>query len=332
MATDRRSFLRFAGLVGFSAATGAPASVGRLLSRASDERFFDWTEVARGVHVATGQGGNALAARGLLVDCKNAPFGEVLGREARALAGVIDRVVNTHHHADHTGGNHAFIKDVGVWSHENAHPRVVLQTDRYLSQIKQAVIDLERVDERKKALIVEDWKRLHDRMSDLRAADFTPAGKVIDGEEWDLRGTRVTFHHLGPGHTDNAIVVRMGSVDVVHTGDLVFAGRHPFIDTQGGGSVRGWEASLRLLRELCGPKTVVVPGHGDVGDAGLVARQSAYFESLRRIVSRARDHDGMSRAEVVKLQTGAFEGLAGGEQALARNLGAMFDELADEAR
>lgn len=331
MGASRREFLgRLGGLV--AGAAGVPAIAGHGARRVRAAAFFEWKALRAGVHVAVGQGGNSLAVQGLLVDCKNAPFGDVLRREAVERAGPIDLVVNTHHHADHTGGNHAFIKDVPTASHEGAQPRVVLQTDRYISQIKQAVIEMDGQPAEKKALVADDWRRLHDRMADLRAGDFTPTRRLVDGEEVDLRGTRAVFRHFGPGHTDNDVAVVLPGADAIHTGDLVFAGRHPFIDAGGGGNTRGWQDSLRALRGLCSGETIVIPGHGEVGDAGLIDRQVEYFDTLRRIVAYARDNDGMARAEVVKLKTGAFEGLAGGETALARNLGAMFDELEAEAR
>src|SRR6185295_2924664 len=104
MALSRREFLAV------SAAAGAACCVPTCRSRGAvraDEKFFDWKDVAKDALAAFGFGGNSLAVLGtkgvLVVDCKNAPFGPQLRREAEAL-GKLAMVVNTHHHADHTGG------------------------------------------------------------------------------------------------------------------------------------------------------------------------------------------------------------------------------------
>ena len=53
----------------------------------------------------------------------------------------------------------------------------------------------------------------------------------------DLGGSWVQVRHFGrPSHTDNDLVVHLVDHNVVHTGDVVFSGLHPFFDANGGAS------------------------------------------------------------------------------------------------
>src|SRR5437899_5222114 len=108
----------------------------------SEDMFFEWKPVCEGARAAFGNGGNALVVTGkqgaLLVDCKNSPFGQELRREADTPT-KLTHVVNTHHHGDHTGGNHAFTPDLPVIAQTNATPRILGQLNRYVSQIKEGL-------------------------------------------------------------------------------------------------------------------------------------------------------------------------------------------------
>ena len=71
--------------------------------------------------------------------------------------------------------------------------------------------------------------------------------------------------YLGRGHTDNDIVVTIPDADVLCAGDLLENGAPPWF---GDGYPMDWPATAEALLEL-GERTVVVPGHGDAGDAGV---------------------------------------------------------------
>src|SRR5262245_44141946 len=86
MSMSRREFVAAAA----SAAAGL-ALTGHARGHArADDRYFEWKPVGEGVVAAFGAGGNAMVLLGtdasLLVDCKNAPFGPALRREAEAIA------------------------------------------------------------------------------------------------------------------------------------------------------------------------------------------------------------------------------------------------------
>ena len=84
--------------------------------------FLVWKAAGKGAMVGIGSGGNSTLLLGTevgaLIDCKNAPYGECLRREATRRCKEIKLVINTHHHGDHTGGNQVF-SDVVIVGHEN---------------------------------------------------------------------------------------------------------------------------------------------------------------------------------------------------------------------
>ncbi len=112
---------------------------------------------------------------------------------------TIDRVFNTHHHADHTGGNSVF---------RAAAAKIVAQ---------QHVPALQRT--------------AYATTSDPQVyADST------FGDTWSERlgHERVTATFNGPGHTGGDAIVHFEHADIVHLGDLLWIDVHPFVDRPGG--------------------------------------------------------------------------------------------------
>jgi cyclase len=322
-----------------SAAIAAPfflAARPALARRAASppDRFLKWTPIGETAWVGQGHGGNSLLVRtpegAILIDCKNSPFGEVLRREAISLAGPIALVINTHHHADHTGGNHAFTDDVEVWAHDNCTPRVIGQMNRYIAQIKEAVGQIPDDGRDVSRAVADDAKRLYATASRLKAEQFVPKVTFARERTHTLGGVELSLFHTGPGHTDNDIIVHFPSLNIVHTGDLLFHGMHPFVDTSAGASSRGWQAALDRILPICNNSTTVVPGHGELTDRESLRDQHRYFNTARDAVRAARA-EGRTRREVAELDPAGLPRLDRPElRRLA--LSALFDELAGDTR
>ncbi|MEV8440395.1 MBL fold metallo-hydrolase [Actinosynnema sp. NPDC051121] len=107
----------------------------------------------------------------------------------------------------------------------------------------------------------------------------------------DLGGRVVQLHATGRGHSRGDQVVRVPDAGVLFTGDLVEAGGFaifpwfPPHDTDVSGT--GWLAVLERLAAT-GARTVV-PGHGEVGDARLLAEVRDYLRLLRDETWARRD-------------------------------------------
>ena len=107
----------------------------------------------------------------------------------------------------------------------------------------------------------------------------------------DLGGRRVQLRATGRAHSRGDQVVKVPDADVLFTGDLVEAGQFAIfpwfpphdVDVSG---IRWLAVMQRLSAE---PPRVVVPGHGAIGDAGLLADVRDYLTLLRDETWTRRD-------------------------------------------
>lgn len=295
-----------------------------------DKPFFDWKPVGDRVRVGFGQGGNCLllaaGSEAMIVDCKNAGLGATLRREAEAFGTPLKLAVNTHHHRDHVGGNPAFTRDLPLFAHKNAVPRIAAQHSTMLDSLGPMVTVLQTAKPPTPRRVIEEAKSLADRAAQITREEFAPTQIVDDQKSISVGGVEVRLRHLGPGHTDNDLFVFIPELNLLQTGDLLFHKLHPFIDLAAGASTIGWQQNVRFMIEMCDEKTVVVPGHGEITDRSGLQKQVEYFDKLREVVRHAKDVEGMKREEVLKLKPGAFEDY-GLVQLLGPALGAVFDEL-----
>ncbi len=319
----RRDFLAAS-----AAAGSALALSGHAHAAAPNDKFFDWKPVCDGAQAAFGNGGNSLVIVGksgaVLVDCKNSPFGQELRRESESIA-KLTHVINTHHHADHTGGNHAFTKDIEVIAQTAATPRILGQLNRYVSQIKEGVGAAAGKTGPAAAAVLADHKALYARVTQLKAIEFAPKLTFEKDYQLDLGGTKLALHHFGPGHTDNDLVVHAPALNILHTGDLVFNKKHPYVDTDGGANTTAWIASLNKAIALCDPKTKVIPGHGDLSTVECLKTQVEYFEKMRDLVAK-QIKAGKSRKEVAEMKPSLFENYEN-KDIVGMVLGAIYTEL-----
>jgi len=109
----------------------------------------------------------------------------------------------------------------------------------------------------------------------LKGAVLRPADIVFDGSvEVDLGGVTARLLTLGPAHTkgDNFIWVKEDRV--LFGGDVITNRFFPIINSSGA----NWLSILDKLAAL--EPRIVVPGHGETGDAGLLAQESAFFKEM----------------------------------------------------
>ena len=326
--TTRREFVGAAFL-----AMAAGALPRRALARARvEETFFDWTKVGEGVHATRDQtsGGNVMVVVGqgsaLLVDAKFGPMSPVLRREAESFGQPVRHLVNTHHHADHTSGNIGFFADAQIWANEKARPRILEQVDGYMQQLGAGAGMLARGEREPAEWMLEAAQKMADRRTTFEADDWAPT-RTLSGPENTIEfGKRsIVVRHVGPGHTDNDVFIKVVDANVVHAGDLLFNGLHPYFDPNGGGSSRGWIESLEGVIAICDAETVVVPGHGPIGDVESLKKAKAYHERLREAVAKAID-EGKSKDEAMAMSWDFMEGL-GRDQLRPRAISFVYEEI-----
>jgi glyoxylase-like metal-dependent hydrolase (beta-lactamase superfamily II) len=119
---------------------------------------------------------------------------------------------------------------------------------------------------------------------ELEGVQVPAPDQVYDGShELDLGGRVVRLRPTGQGHTKGDQVVEVSDAGVLFTGDLAETGQFaifpwfPPYDTDVSG-IRWISVMEKLAAEA--PR-VVVPGHGEIGDAQLLADVRDYLRELR---------------------------------------------------
>ena len=242
----------------------------------------DFRPIRRGVGAFTGQGGTIgyLESPGALV-AVDAQFPESARTFLDGLDGAargLDLLVNTHHHGDHTAGNAVLAP---VAAQHLAH---------------EAVLGLQRAAASRSGTL-DAQRYASDTFQRTWSADL--------GDEV------VSLRYFGPAHTCGDAVVHFEAADVVHTGDLVFNRRQPFIDRGAGASVAGWVEVLEAVHGRHSDEAVFVFGHA--GEGYDVVGTRADLLVMRDFLTAAREaivplaEAGQTVAEIEGLVIPGFE-------------------------
>lgn len=198
------------------------------------------TSVGGGVHMLTGAGGNLGLCVGedgaFLIDDQYAPLTErILAAIATVTDKPVDFVFNTHYHGDHTGGN------------------------EHLGQLGSHLVSHTNVRRR---LAASQYSELLQRATEAAAPGALPTITFTDSLTFHFNGQEIIAFHVPHAHTDGDGVVHFPAANVVHSGDVVFYGLYPYIDTSAGGSIDGMIAGVERILTLCDDETRIIPGHG----------------------------------------------------------------------
>jgi glyoxylase-like metal-dependent hydrolase (beta-lactamase superfamily II) len=301
---SRRQFAALSFFAAAGAAVGFTPSpaLARTLHQSEPVSPFNWKALpGDGAKVASEQGGNALVivstGQAMLVDCKNAPFGFALRRDASSQGGTLTTVVNTHHHGDHTGGNGAFTNNLTLIAQKNADARIRSQVIRYGEILASVPRDNELHD---------DARRLLGLLERDGANAWAPTRTIDRIETAQIGAERVIIEYIGPAHTDNDLAVFIPGKNILHTGDVVFHRLFPFVDPNGGSDIDGWIAACDRLMKIGNKDTVVVPGHGEITDRDGIAEQQKFLVDLREFVLK-QIKAGKTVEEVTEMTPPGYE-------------------------
>ena len=234
------------------------------------------TKLRGNVSVLEGSGGNIAVLTGrdgkVLIDAGIPASRPQLTEALKSLGDdPIKHLINTHWHFDHTDGNE-WLHSIGaeITAHEN--------TRKHLSVTTR----------------VEDW-------------NFTfppaPAGalptKLFDSEQTlHLNGATLALEYYPSAHTDSDISVHFTDADIIHVADTLWNGHFPFIDYSTGGSIDGMIRAAEANVARVTDKTIVIPGHGPIGNQSQLVGFRNMLVSVRDKVS-ALKKEGKSLEEVV---------------------------------
>jgi cyclase len=206
-----------------------------------------------------------------------------------ATRAVPRRLVNTHHHVDHTLGN-AMFPEATIIAQASARDHVVANgypRERLLGIAPYFEPDLP---------------------PDL---EVRPPNLVFESSLTLFAGARrVELRHAGHAHTVGDVLVHLPEERVLFAGDICFFYVTPLAFE---GNIGNWIRVLAAIEQMGNVETIV-PGHGPLGTADHVREVRAYFEA---ITAAARKHfeagDGEDAAANA-IALGAFAGWAEAER------------------
>jgi len=154
----------------------------------------------------------------------------------------------------------------------------------------------------------------------LAGATYRAADIVFEREHrLDLGGVHVRLIAVGPTHTRGDTVIFVEEDRVLFSGDVAMPALPALISPSS--SVRTWLEALAALSELGASR--VVPSHGDMGDAQLMADYRRFLETVQRRAQELKAQ-GVSAVEAEKLITTelqpAYEGRQPGRIAAAARI------------
>lgn len=216
------------------------------------------TRLADDLFTLEGHGGTITILTGadgvFMVDSQFAPLTDKIVAAIRQITDQpIRYLVNTHVHADHTGGNENIAK-LGALLFSRDQLRCRLEhpspgpDGRAPSPAPAAALPVVTYD--------------------------GPVTLHLDGEDVQLIPIRAA-------HTDGDTLIRFVKHDALAVGDYYRSVQYPFVDIFNGGSLAGLLAALGETIGMSGPGTKIIPGHGPIVDRNAVIAQRDLVLALR---------------------------------------------------
>ncbi|MBE7519191.1 MAG: MBL fold metallo-hydrolase [Thermoflexaceae bacterium] len=223
---------------------------------------FAYTQ-ATGAFCIANAGFVAGDGEGVAIDALFAPrmteaFQKAIGRVSRVK---VRRLINTHHHVDHTLGNFLFPKAT-IIAQEQAR-EVIIRTGFPKETL----------------LAMAPWfkKDLKGKIK-VRPPDVTFKDKLT----LYTGGRRLDLTHVGPAHTVGDTLVHLAADRVLFAGDVCFFYVTPLAFE---GNIAGWIRALQAIEDMDNVETIV-PGHGPLGTKEQVREVRTYFEIITREAHR----------------------------------------------
>jgi glyoxylase-like metal-dependent hydrolase (beta-lactamase superfamily II) len=237
------------------------------------------------VSMLDGSGGNITVLAGpsgfFLADTGIAVSKPMIVNALRSIApGRIRTAVDTHWHWDHADGNE-WVRASGA----------------------NIIADRNAVKRLGQTIRVVEWE--HTFTPKPRRA--LPNVVITSDKVMKANGETIRIRHYKPGHTDGDMSVYFENADVLAVGDTFWNGQYPFIDYVGGGSINGAIAAANANLAMSTAHTIIVPGHGPVGDR---ASQKAFRDMLVAIRDRVAElkRQGKTLAQIQAARpTAAFD-------------------------
>jgi cyclase len=254
-------------MTGAASRVAAQVGAGETVIQKATEQFVSsplkTIPLGKGLFLFSGDGGNVTAVvdRGsaLLIDSGiDSRAVELNDAVFKATMRPVTRLVNTHWHFDHTGGN-VFYGAMGV---------TIIAQEKVKQQLSSAQ-DVPFVG-------LRDGRYPEQA---LPTVTYSSTMALHQGSH------RLTLANYGSAHTDGDTIIYIAPVNVVVVGDIFSNAFYPIIDLASGGSIDGLILSVDRILAQTDEQTKIVPGHGPVATR---ADLQAYRDMLAQVRQRIK--------------------------------------------
>ena len=238
-----------------------------------------------GMVMLEGSGGNMIALSGpegiFMVDDGIAVSQDKIGAELRRIGpGPLRYVVNTHWHWDHADGN--------VWTHQAG--AILIGSANTAKHLGETI------------RVVEWGHTFTPKPADGRIA------MIVDGDRTIAFGDeQILLRRYIASHTDGDVSAFFRSANVLATGDTFWNGLYPFIDYVAGGSINGMIAAANANIAIVDGGSIVVPGHGPVGDRAALIEYRDMLVAIRDNVAALKRQGKTLEQTIAAHPTAAFD-------------------------
>ncbi|MEO6315247.1 MAG: MBL fold metallo-hydrolase [Chitinophagaceae bacterium] len=237
------------------------------------------------IHVLQGSGGNISVFNGpegkLMVDAGIAVSQKKITDAMNAISDEpLKYLINSHWHFDHADGN-AWVNKAGatIIAHERTRTNLA------------------------KTIRVTDWNYTFPAVS----GGALPS--VVFSKEHNLtfNGSKIHMRHYAPAHSDCDISIYFPHADVLHVADTWWNSYFPFIDHSSGGSLDGMITASNHNLAITTDKTIIVPGHGAVGNRSQLRDFRDMLVTVKEKVSKLKKSGRTLSETVAAKPTAAYD-------------------------
>lgn len=290
---DRRDFLGVAGLFTagillspkFMMAQVKKDGPVEIITKAAATAKINVTKLRGNISMVEGSGGNIAVLNGpegkLLIDAGiNVSQAHVQAALNSISNKPIKMLINSHWHFDHTSGNE--------WLHK-AGATIVSQdvTRNYL----------------KRDVYQADWKFT------FKALPEGGIPTVIYKTEYNKKfnGENIKVKTYKPAHTDGDSFIHFQNADILHVADTFWNAYYPFIDYSTGGSIDGMIAASARNIQMTTNHTIVIPGHGAIGNRAQLIEFHDMLSTIRERVAKLKKQGRSLNEAIAAKPTASFD-------------------------
>ena len=281
---SRRHFLGTAGMLTAGAlfaprilfSQTAVAGPVETIIKAAATAKINVTKLRGNIYMLEGSGGNIAVLNGpegkLLVDAGiNVSKPHVLAALNTISKQPIKVLINSHWHFDHTSGNQ--------WLHQQG--ATIIAQDITRAHLTKSIHQ-------------EDWNYTFAPLPH----DALPTVLFKSEHYHDFNGEKIHVKTYKPAHTDCDSSIYFPNADILHVADTFWNAYYPMIDYSTGGSIDGMINAAALNVAKTTSKTIIIPGHGAIGNRSQLIAFHEMLSTIRGRVAKLKK-EGRSLKDVI---------------------------------